>query len=436
MSDKDKQQDPGAAESTAAEEKGVEEDQAVDETAEEEAGEPADEAAVEQDVDESADERVDEPVDEPVDDKPASEQGSAATSTEETPVARTAPAAGRGIAWIALLASVVAMAAVAYTLFLDWRTAGDDTADDTIASLERQLNDSREQLGDLDALVTELVGRDSVSSADIDALRRQLEERVDVLSSLPPRMSSLESSVASLAGISEGARDTWLLAEAEYYMQIANAQLQLANNPHLASLALAMADERVAQLANPGLTDVRRAIADELAALAVMEKPDIAGTTMTLASLSRVVESLPVRSAPVADEEAPQETGEEQSGVGRAWSSVKGAMSGLVKVTPPDEAKLELLTPDAEYFLRNNIALQLQAARLALLRGEQAIFEQSLDDTSALLRRYFDTDSTQVAGALETLDEIQGNVFATTAPDISGSLELLRQFQVLRENSQ
>ena len=94
------------------------------------------------------------------------------------------------------------------------------------------------------------------------------------------------------------------------------------------------------------------------------------------------------------------------------------------------------MTPDAEYFLRNNIALQLQAARLALLRGEQAIFEQSLDDTSALLRQYFDTDSTQVAGALDTLVEIRGSVFATTAPDISGSLDLLRQFKVLRENSQ
>lgn len=424
MSDTDKQQEPGATENSAAEETSVEEGPAVDETPEKETGDLADEATGEQ------------PVDHPVDDEPASRQSGFDTSAEEAPVAESAPAAGRGVAWLALLVSAVAMAAVAYALFLDWRSAGDDTSDDTIAALERQLNDSREQLGNLDALVAELVGRDSVSAADIDALRRQLEERVDVLSSLPPRTSALESSVASLAGISEGARDTWLLAEAEYYMQIANAQLQLANNPHLASLALAMADERVVQLANPGLTDVRRAIADELAALAVMEKPDIAGTTMTLASLSRVVESLPVRSAPAAAEEAPQETDEEQSGVGRAWSSVKGAMAGLVKVTPPDQARLEVLTPDVEYFLRNNIALQLQAARLALLRGEQAIFEQSLDDTSALLRQYFDTDSTQVAGALETLDEIRGNIFATAAPDISGSLDLLRQFQALRENSQ
>ena len=248
-------------------------------------------------------------------------------------------------------------------------------------------------------------------------------------------MSTLESSVASLAGVSEGARDAWILAESEYYMQIANAQLQLANNPHLAALALRMADERIVQLANPALTDVRRAISDELAALDIMEKPDIEGATLTLASLARVVESLPLASASVAEEET-DEIDPELSGAGRAWASVKNAMGGLVKVTPPDRAKLVQLSPDAEFFLRNNIALQLQSARLALLRGEQAIFEQTLDDTSALLNEYFDTGSAAVQGSLETIAEIRQYVFAAEVPDISESLRLLRQFRTLNENAQ
>jgi uroporphyrin-3 C-methyltransferase len=236
--------------------------------------------------------------------------------------------------------------------------------------------------------------------------------------------------------VSKSARDTWLLAEAEYYMQIANAQLQLANNPELATLALGMADERVVQLSDPALIDVRRAISDELAALDIMEKPDIAGTTLTLASLARVVESLPVNSVTGADGDDEPAVDEQESGVGRAWSSMKNAMSGLVKVTPPEEEKLALLTPDGEQFLRNNLALQLQSARLALLRGEQAVFEQALDDTSALLSQYFDNESAQVASAQQTLAEIRGNVFTTSIPDISGSLRLLRQYRTLSESSQ
>jgi uroporphyrin-3 C-methyltransferase len=94
------------------------------------------------------------------------------------------------------------------------------------------------------------------------------------------------------------------------------------------------------------------------------------------------------------------------------------------------------LSPDAEFFLRNNIALQLQSARLALLRGEQAIFEQTLDDTNSLLADYFDTSSASVSGAQATIAEIRGHVFTTAVPDISESLRLLRQFRTLSETTQ
>ena len=350
--------------------------------------------------------------------------------------ARRPSGAANSVAWLAFLLAVVALAAAGYTAWQSWRTAADTSADDRVARLESGLSSSASSMAELLEQVNALSRRDpGVDDADLEALRADFEQRLRMLESLPARMSTLESSIASLAGISEGARDAWVLAEAEYYLQLANAQLQLANNPHLAALALRMADERIVQLADPGLTDVRRALADELAALDVMDKPDIEGATLTLASLARVVESLPLAGGEGGDE-SDAEIDPELSGAGRAWASVKNAMSGLVRVTPPDRARLVQLSPDAEYFLRSNIALQLQAARLALLRGEQAIFEQTLDDTSALLNDYFDTDSTQVAGALETLAEVRGHVFTDEVPDISESLRLLRQFRTLSESAQ
>ncbi|MDH5454505.1 MAG: uroporphyrinogen-III C-methyltransferase [Gammaproteobacteria bacterium] len=369
-----------------------------------------------------------------------------ATPAEDTPVDETTPveeatpekprreSPGNSVAWLAFLLAIIAVAAAGYTAWNDWRGARDTSADDAVATLGSRLAGSEQSLADLKAQVAGLGVRDPALDAELAAIRQELDERVRLLSSLPARMSALESSVASLAGVSEGARDAWILAESEYYMQIANAQLQLANNPHLAALALRMADERIVQLANPALTDVRRALSDELTALDGMEKPDIEGATLTLASLARVVDSLPLASAAAAEDEA-DDIDPEQSGAGRAWASVKSAMSGLVKVTPPERARLVQLSPDAEYFLRNNLALQLQAARLALLRGEQAIFDQTLADTSALLTDYFDVNSTQVASAQETIAEIRGHVFTTATPDISGSLRLLRQFRTLSETA-
>jgi uroporphyrin-3 C-methyltransferase len=145
---------------------------------------------------------------------------------------------------------------------------------------------------------------------------------------------------------------------------------------------------------------------------------------------------LPLRAASDRSVRAGDTPDEEQGAAERAWNSVKEAMSGLVKVTPPDEETRALLTPDAAHLIRSNLALQLQAARLALLRGEQAVFEQSLDDADALLAEYFDTGSAQVASAEETITEIRDSMVAVQAPDISESLRLIRQFRVLSGNEQ
>ncbi len=415
MIDKDKEEEPLATEEAA---------KPVDETVEE----PAEEL-VEQPVEEPADKSVEEPADEPADEAPAAAE----------PAKPSRQRSGNPVAWLAFLAAIIALAASGYVAWNDWRTPVDTGTDEALARLDEQVASNATALEGLDESIQQAMQQPTLSDRDLDeaiaALRADFDERVRLLSSLPARISTLESSVASLAGVSEGARDAWVIAESEYYMQIANAQLQLANNPHLAALALKLADERIVQLANPALTDVRRAISDELAALEIMERPDIEGATLTLASLARVVESLPLASEREADE-PDAEIDPELSGAGRAWASVKNAMSGLVKVTPPERAKLVQLSPDAEVFLRNNIALQLQSARLALLRGEQAIFEQTLDDTSALLSDYFDTESAAVQGALETIAEIRQYVFTTDVPDISESLRLLRQFRTLNENAQ
>lgn len=360
------------------------------------------------------------------------------------PEPRTEPdaAAKRGtsapVAWLALLLSFVALATIGYRVVDDWRVQrrGEQSAASLASSiivLQGRVDTSIEKLARLEPTLADFAAADSRNAADLEALQRDLDNRIRLLDSLPPRMSNLERSIASLQGVSAGARDTWLLAEAQNYMQIANAQLQLAGNPQLAALALGMADERIVQLANPALIDVRRAIADELAALEVMDKPDIEGITLTLSSLARVIDSLPLRGVKASAPESAQRTNEDLSGVDRAWNSVKGAVSGLIKVTPPDQAAMPLIAPDSVYFLRTNLSLQLQIARLALLRGETAVFEQSLDDATAWLELYFDTESAQVAAAQQTIDEIRDGLFSVASPDISKSLRLLRQFKTLFE---
>jgi len=376
-----------------------------------------------------------------------SEDGVDAAAGDDTgarPRARKWPGGTASVAWLSLFLALIGVAGVGYVLLDDSsedrvlddaRTAVDNLRDDIA-----EANDGIEALGDEVAGLRSTAGtaRDDRSAlqTELDRLEREIEERGDLVESLPPRMRSLEETVAGLQGVSIEARNTYLVAEAEYYMQIANAQLQLAGNPHLASLALGQADDRLLQLADPALTSVRRALSNEIAALDAMEKPDLAGATLTLGSLSRVVDTLPLRTVDGtggADDSLANDT--DGSGISRAWNSVRDAFSGLVKVTPPADERAPLLMPEAEPLIRSNVSLMLQAARLALLRGEQAIFEQSLDDADAWLSSYFDADSTQVESARETIAEIRSDYATTTPPDISESLRLLRQYKALAEPS-
>lgn len=362
------------------------------------------------------------------------------TEPASLPAPEAAPRQRRGaggIAWLALFLALVSAAGIGYMLVQDWQARGDaDQRANSLAELRNRLASSGESMQSLEQSLAALVDADDRNAMALRGLQDDLEQRLQLLDSMPARISNLERSMASLQGISTGARDALLLAEAEYYMQLANAQLQLAGNPELAALALGMADDRIVQLANPALTDVRRALSDELAALEIMDKPDIEGTTLTLASLARVIDTLPLRDAGTVSADPAAALDEELDGIDRAWASVRRAASGLVRVTPPEETAAPLLTPEAEYFLRTNLTLQLQVARLALLRGEQTVFEQSLDDAEDWLRRYFDTESTQVLGTLATIAEIRGAVFTATPPDISGSLRLLRQFNSITEPEQ
>jgi uroporphyrin-3 C-methyltransferase len=164
--------------------------------------------------------------------------------------------------------------------------------------------------------------------------------------------------------------------------------------------------------------------------------PDIAGTTVTLASLSRVVDSLPIRRQLLTNRpEDESETGPTGDGDGtaRAMATLKEAFSNVVSIRRTDEEARPLIAPEAVYFLRANLALQLQAARLALLTGEQPLFEQSLDDATTWLREYYDTESTPVRSALDTINEIRNYAIAGELPDISASLRLLRQYIAFRE---
>ncbi|MEX2496089.1 MAG: uroporphyrinogen-III C-methyltransferase [Woeseia sp.] len=365
---------------------------------------------------------------------------SGAGEAVDAPVRTGRSVVAAAVSGLALLLSLAARAGIGW---LAWQSrdsgasaAGNEAA---ISALADRLSATRDSLGSLESTVesqlAQLRRSGEERSDNLAALRRALSETREQNTFLADRLAALETAVASLQGVSAGVRESWALAEAEYYLQIANAQLQLAGNPGNAALALEFADERLRELANPALSDVRRALSRELQALDAMERADLEGMALALSNLAERVDSLPldeqVRRASTGNgSEAALDP--DLSGWDRARASVKRAFAGIVSVRRTDEAATPLLPPDAAWFLRTNLALKLESARLALLKGEQAVFRQSLADATDWLQQYYDAGSRAVGSALETISDLRREGDAGSVPDISGSLQLLRQYRTLR----
>ena len=76
---------------------------------------------------------------------------------------------------------------------------------------------------------------------------------------------------------------------------------------------------------------------------------------------------------------------------------------------------------------------ELELARGALLRGENELYRDLLNDVKASLRQHFDTDAPGVRAAINQLSELSNAELPGELPDISGSLDLLLRVAVETE---
>ncbi|HEY9198756.1 MAG TPA: uroporphyrinogen-III C-methyltransferase, partial [Gammaproteobacteria bacterium] len=292
----------------------------------------------------------------------------------------------------------------------------------------------------------------------IDARGQSLDQR---LQSFKDRLDSdlaagergrrgLETAQRNLASAQAGLEDAlgvvraqvsrshadWMLAEVQYLLQVANLRAQLERDVPTAIAALTSADQRLQALSDPGFTGVREEIARERSALQAVAVPDLPGIALTLDTLAADVEQLPFKDAQVHAPRtaAPADAGTQADGQS-GWTqrtrqflaNVWEALRSLVVVRRNDMPVGPLLAPEQQFFLYENLRLQLATARLAALQGETEIYRASLKTAGAWLESHFDMQAAPVAAARSELARLAGLDIRPSLPDLSASLRLLRQ---------
>jgi len=261
---------------------------------------------------------------------------------------------------------------------------------------------------------------------DMDRLRERVARETESLGELPERLEQLEQSMQRFVGVGDKVRSAWLLSEAEHYMRIANAQLGLAGDVTVAQTALSLADESLRELNEPRMTPVRRLLADELVALKAVPRPDTEGIVLSLGSLADSLHLLPLNvTVPAGFRGAPARPAEPLTGFARALAASRAALASLISVRHVDDPVTPLLPEAERTLLIRSLDLELQLARIAIMRGDAGMYRRSVTAAAERLQEHFDVTSPDVEGAIETLTTLASAQLPEELPDISGSLTAL-----------
>ena len=246
---------------------------------------------------------------------------------------------------------------------------------------------------------------------------------------LARQSGNLEEAIGALRAQIGRDQSGWVMAETEYLMLVANHRLQLERDVVTAVAALRIADERLREIGDPALIEVREMLAAEITALNTIARPDLTGLALRLMGLSGQVERLslkgtyqPAQATRGGDAAPAAEAPAWRRLIQGIWSDLKG----LVTVRRTEEVVRPMLAPEQQYFLRQNLRLQLEAARLALLRTDTEQLRMALKTAQEWIGLYFDERSDVARGMQEEIGAIAGVEIRPALPDISGSLNALR----------
>ncbi|WP_348673477.1 uroporphyrinogen-III C-methyltransferase [uncultured Abyssibacter sp.] len=341
---------------------------------------------------------------------------------------------GRPIAWTALVITLLNLVILGFAAALAWQFGLPymersgvrvDSMRERVADQSRDLERHGERLASLEA-----------GQGDF---RQGLRQREQMLDDLGERTDTMESAIASLTTRVEGGRRLWQLNELEHLLLIANERLQLSRDLDAAQAALVLAEERAAAMNDPALFDARNLIASEIAAVRNAPRVDRQSIALRISSLIRQVPGLPVeRNVPEAfqpgDGRPPVEGPVADAGR-RAWQKLREIANKMFVIHRTEEAVHPLLPPEQAYFLKQNLILQLETARLAVLQSDGANFRDAINEARAWTERYFDAEDRGVTTAIEQLDALAGGRVRTSLPDISASLEAVRAVTERRRSS-
>ena len=307
--------------------------------------------------------------------------------------------------------------------------------------LRQQLADAQQAMdADFEAQLARL--RDSEAAlqqtmADVDAAEQRDEQRLNRLQQQISRdMQDVSGVVTALQGqvANLQRRDLrWLSAEAAYLMRLAQRKLVMEADVASTLLLLNTIDELLAQQESVLATTAQQNVQQDIRALQETRLPNRVAVAEQLIALGDRLQQLSFASS---QQDAYVDGVQQQWQQGRtnadgAQQSWLNAALDLLRTVfvwrEVDRSQPAFLQPDQEQLLKQQMMLQLEQARLAVVQADEAMYQQALRQLGNVITRYADEGNARADALLAEIETLSQAQLSAQLPDLSVTASLINQ---------
>ncbi len=345
---------------------------------------------------------------------------------------------GAGPSWLALVLALVALSAVAGTLYFGYEHW--QNLQTTLVRIDQTMEEAGRYQKELQVNLSAALESFEAQKSILEKQKQHFSEQQKLLSDQENQLARernrldeqnvrMQETLGAVHQRLAKSSTEWMAVEAEYLLQVANHRLRLEGDVQTAILALQSADSRLKETGDPGWINVRELIAAEIGSLEAVEPMDWAGLSSRLSGLAEQVESLrfkgtkPLPPPSAETEAAAPEDRSMETMLKDGWRGLKSMMV----IRHHGQPVTAMFPPDQQHFVYQNLRLQFEGARLALLRRNQPLFSTSLQTAEQWIRDFFDPDDAATQAILEGIGRLRPINVNPAMPDISGSLLVLRE---------
>ena len=299
-----------------------------------------------------------------------------------------------------------------------------------LTALEAQINNKTvvsAPAQDVKFDTTQLTQLESANKATQNKIA-QVEELINAKSH---ELVGLQSQINKVSAQANAQQPTdWLFSESDFLLNNALRKLVLDNDVDTAVSLLKLADETLAKVNNSQSAAIRSAINQDLKQLLSVAGVDQNAVMQKLSQLANTVDELPVLDVNFGDDQNATKLSDSLSDwAENAEKSATSFLNHFIRISPKHGAdRKELLAPNQDIYLRENIRLRLQLAIMAVPRQQNELYKQSLEAVASWIRSYFDTNAEVTQSFLKSVDELSEVSIYVDVPSQLQSLSMLDKY--------